>query len=209
MIPIPKPEDKHIKLHCRRVKSFITKHTLNGQLAISLLNYAIDQVKKGITFDDIIKMEIADLMALKTFYDDYKVNKLPNLLKNRLTENDCSDYEEKNKDIDFFNEIISFKKMDYYYTQFEKKYGMKIMNASPVKVCPYCNRAEIHNADYHKTSQFDHFIPKGFEDNYPLFALSYYNLIPSCTNCNHIKLSKNIPIISPYDKELNNDSYSW
>ena len=89
--------------------------------------------------------------------------------------------------------------MEYFYTKFEEKFGMKIMNASHVKVCPYCNREEIHNANYHKTSEFDHFIPKGFKDKYPLFALSYYNLIPSCKNCNHIKLSKKIPIINPYD----------
>ena len=45
------------------------------------------------------------------------------------------------------------------------------------------------------TAQLDHFFPK---DNNPLFAVSFYNLIPSCYSCNHMKSNKNIEY-SPYD----------
>lgn len=49
--------------------------------------------------------------------------------------------------------------------------------------CPYCNRNYIYYLS--KTSeikpQIDHFYSKS---KYPFFALSFYNLIPSCQTCN-------------------------
>ena len=154
-------------------------------------------------------MNIEELIKLKDDYKNYKKNKFPKLKRKRLTKKDSNDYKEENKKIKFYNEIISFKRMDYFYSQYQQQYGLKLMEKSPVKVCPYCNRIEIHNAEKHKTSQFDHFIPKGFKNFYPIFALCYYNLIPACYNCNHIKLSNDISIFSPYDKSLKNDTFKF
>lgn len=52
-----------------------------------------------------------------------------------------------------------------------------------VDTCPYCNRNYI----YHLSKsgeikpQIDHFFPAS---KYPIFAVSYYNLIPCCQTCN-------------------------
>ncbi len=59
-------------------------------------------------------------------------------------------------------------------------------------VCPYCNRNFIFNLDNDEKGdgvikvkgQIDHFFP---QDKYPILALSYYNLIPSCQTCNFVK----------------------
>ena len=54
-----------------------------------------------------------------------------------------------------------------------------------VNVCPYCNRNytfTIKNKNSKSTRpDFDHFYDKG---TYPILALSFYNLIPSCILCN-------------------------
>lgn len=49
--------------------------------------------------------------------------------------------------------------------------------------CPYCNRSYIYTLDRNRDikPEIDHFYPKGL---YPILALSYYNLIPSCPTCN-------------------------
>ncbi len=57
----------------------------------------------------------------------------------------------------------------------------------------------IYNIKYSKkrTSELDHFYPS---NKYPFFAISFYNLIPSCTVCNKIKLDNDDPeYINPYD----------
>lgn len=49
------------------------------------------------------------------------------------------------------------------------------------------------------------FFPK---DEYPIFALSFYNFIPSCRTCNHIKSNNNyLELINPYDSRLTNDTF--
>lgn len=53
-----------------------------------------------------------------------------------------------------------------------------------VTVCPYCNRNytfTVKSKNGSTRPQFDHFYDKA---TYPILALSFYNLIPSCPTCN-------------------------
>jgi hypothetical protein len=80
----------------------------------------------------------------------------------------------------------------------------KLVQKLEIVVCPYCNRNFINNVTYanrglKRTSQMDHYYPK---EKYPFLAMSFYNLIPSCSSCNHIKSNKTI-YFSPYDKRFN------
>ncbi|WP_419672991.1 hypothetical protein [Aliarcobacter butzleri] len=73
------------------------------------------------------------------------------------------------------------------------KYKDKYQNASLTpfftenfnfRTCFYCNKDFITNFEAGKevsTFQLDHFFDKG---TYPYLALSFYNLIPSCSACN-------------------------
>ena len=66
-------------------------------------------------------------------------------------------------------------------------------------VCPYCNRNTIYSINNGKkrTSELDHYYP---QSKYPFFALSFYNLVPSCKVCNKIKLDNDDKeYINPYD----------
>ena len=66
------------------------------------------------------------------------------------------------------------------------------------KECPGCNQEINGQTKVVNTAQLDHFFPK---DSYPLFAVSFYNLIPSCYSCNHVKLNKDLKH-SPYDSSF-------
>jgi len=77
-----------------------------------------------------------------------------------------------------------------------------------LKVCPYCNRNYIFNFKKNKkneaTAQLDHFFDKS---TYPYFALSMYNLVPSCSICNQRKSKKDVlaePIYNPYKDNIHN-----
>ena len=60
-----------------------------------------------------------------------------------------------------------------------------------VLVCPYCNRNYVISDENINTCELDHFIPKS---KYPIFASSFYNLIPSCPYCNGKKKEKEFKI---------------
>ena len=84
----------------------------------------------------------------------------------------------------------------------------KFIEKVNLKVCPYCNRNYIFNFKKNKkneaTAQLDHFYDKS---TYPYFALSMYNLVPSCGICNQRKSKKDVlaePIFNPYKDNIHN-----
>ncbi|MBD8387790.1 hypothetical protein [Dysgonomonas sp. BGC7] len=66
-----------------------------------------------------------------------------------------------------------------------------------INTCPYCNRQYTFTIDRKKKArpQFDHFLSKSA---YPHLALSFYNLIPCCSICNHIKSDDETKLLHPY-----------
>lgn len=67
-----------------------------------------------------------------------------------------------------------------------KKIKYDLLQKLNVKVCPYCNRnytLTLKKAEngVNLRPDFDHFFAKSM---YPILALSFYNLIPSCAICN-------------------------
>ncbi|MBD1385843.1 hypothetical protein IDJ75_11180 [Mucilaginibacter rigui] len=60
---------------------------------------------------------------------------------------------------------------------------LKLIKRVNVDTCPYCNRNYIYYLSEQGAikPQIDHFYPTS---KYPIFAVSYYNLIPSCQTCN-------------------------
>lgn len=85
-----------------------------------------------------------------------------------------------------------------YYDLLSNKYGHWLVDRLNIKTCPYCNRQFIisYEAQRAERPELDHFYPKG---TYPLFCLSFYNLIPACHSCNHVKLEDPIGI-NPYKR---------
>lgn len=98
---------------------------------------------------------------------------------------------------------------DYMVGQYEKfidKNGYWLSKKLNVNICPYCNRQYINTIEKGENQkgvrpQFDHFLPKS---EYPYFALSFYNLIPSCSICNSTK-KENLIKINPYEKGFGTD----
>lgn len=59
-----------------------------------------------------------------------------------------------------------------------------LANNLDIATCPYCNRIytkTVINPSKITRPTFDHWFPKS---KYPLLALSFYNLVPSCNICN-------------------------
>lgn len=83
-----------------------------------------------------------------------------------------------------------------------------------IQTCIYCNRLytkTVTNPNKIIRPEFDHWFPK---ENYPILALSFYNLIPSCHICNS-NVKGNVVMnlddfIHPYvDEEINYRFSYW
>lgn len=88
-----------------------------------------------------------------------------------------------------YNDIYSTLKIIFDYEAFSKKTNnhysaYDLAETLDIPTCPYCNR--IYTKTVIKPSKitrpaFDHWYSKS---EFPLLALSFYNLIPSCNVCN-------------------------
>lgn|SRR5574343_233499 len=70
--------------------------------------------------------------------------------------------------------------VDHGYNKISK---FNFIEKFEINTCPYCNRNYILSSNNKKNvkPEIDHFYPKSI---YPLFAVSFYNLIPCCQSCN-------------------------
>jgi len=82
-----------------------------------------------------------------------------------------------------------------------------------LETCPYCNRSFIYTIGRNKMikPEIDHFYPK---DKYPILAISYFNLIPSCPPCNGLGAKSNqdsyaLELKNPYEIEANDFKFSF
>lgn len=84
---------------------------------------------------------------------------------------------------------------------------VRIVKEADITVCPYCNRDYINCRDGDVAgAQLDHFFSRS---KYPIFAVSLYNLVPACANCNRIKNDSTEEFASPFDEDIDwdNDIY--
>ena len=83
--------------------------------------------------------------------------------------------------LDDFKKYMIGQYEEMFYNQKIGKWLSKQLN---VKTCPYCNRQytfTIEKGSKTIRPEFDHFYSKS---EFPYLALSFYNLIPSCSVCN-------------------------
>lgn len=80
---------------------------------------------------------------------------------------------------------------------------VRLVREADLTVCPYCNRDYINcRADKVSGAQLDHFFSR---TDYPVFAISLYNLVPVCGNCNRVKSNQAVEFASPFDETIDWD----
>ncbi|WP_118195482.1 HNH endonuclease family protein [Albibacterium indicum] len=85
-----------------------------------------------------------------------------------------------------------------------KKWGPYQLIANlEMRVCPYCNQQYTFSVSRKRKkitrAELDHFLPR---EQHPLLALSFFNLIPSCTVCN-----RNLKGRSPFSYDTHFSPY--
>ena len=179
----------------------------------------IIKIYKETLFTSLLQKRYFKLFKLNRKGQDLKTNKLfefyRNIIKSKniklngkilkLKDMLLADFEtmnkikKENKDIEFTKEEQNFA--NEIYKSFRNKWAYPLVKELKIKVCPYCNRNYIVNFSSNATTaQLDHFFDKG---TYPYFAISLYNLVPSCSTCNQRKSSKQKSIFYPYLESFN------
>lgn len=173
------------------VKNRIQKEVIeNLNLYADLNKHYIKEIKDvlGILTDDKIKeiLTCKPLVLREVWENEFMKYK-----KTKLTFKFTYNGKNKRKSVDLLYHIFNYE--SFRNSDSKKQYnGFLLSKKLEVDCCPYCNRNYITShvrIDGKKVfPEFDHFYHKG---DYPLLAISFYNLIPSCNVCNtHYKGKK-------------------
>lgn len=158
------------------------------------INFLVDNIDEN--FKDNLDKFVRD--NTKDGYDlrDFLGHTLTEHSEENLFNNSAGNFSYKT---DLKNYLV-FKYKEEFSKIYDKIDKKELVRITGVTVCPYCNRNFVNVTNEANTSQLDHFFPKS---EYPLFALCFYNLIPSCYGCNNKKSNKHFNI-SPYDETIGN-----
>ncbi|OCB00109.1 hypothetical protein [Clostridium beijerinckii] len=169
------------------------------------LEYSLLERIKNYIDKNYIKPSLNNYNSILRKYDYKELQGYCDLVKRRnYSYSNHKDVSVKLKQFNNYDKIYSeFVNYINIYGEFSKqKINWWIVDKTNVKVCPYCNLAYTYNRKEKVTAQLDHFFSKS---EYPMFSLCYYNLIPSCPVCNHIKLDNNKKMSSPYEENAFKD----
>jgi HNH endonuclease len=162
---------------------------------ISLASKDLEKAKKyhNKSVGNIIK----DIISGKIGYESKKGQKNKSKLTNEQLEYINSNISciingkpEELKNLNEKFKVISPENLDKTKDLFKSIYENHFPNNDfleklNIDTCTYCNRNyTVQFVKERARAQLDHWFPK---DKFPILALSFYNLIPSCQSCNHLK----------------------
>lgn len=151
---------------------------LEDQDEIDIIDFLL-----GPNFDHIFKIVLGNPHQLNEIINDFENQFDPSLISiNRGNTADLTN---------FGKELKKIFDYDSYRSSATCVAVLKSLDFISSRACPYCNidTIEIINYEDQKTDEekekalldLDHFAPRC---RFPFLALSFYNLVPSCTKCN-------------------------
>lgn len=203
MIPIEKSNPFEVEKICLELYKKMNfqdyprfKNDLNSWVASHVQELASEK-------DAFLKIMIGEFSFLKNLKEflDYFVAEEPRLAEYLKKSYDKIDSELRKKIIDSKNiSVCPYCNRNYINSTYKILHcnncnqDLLVIDGTE-KECSGCNQEINGPTKVLNTAQLDHFFPK---DSYPLFAVSFYNLIPSCYSCNHVKSNRDLEY-SPYD----------
>lgn len=164
-----------------------------------MIKIEIDEKELEIFIDD-----------LEDFFDKLRGKEIKNLWFKKFKEyflnsriNIKADLKQKEfKNLKKIYENISSSNSEFYIKIREK---IIIEFTKNYKFCPYCwknpliffEKGKDKQNSYARMFQLDHFFPKNI---YHKWVINFYNLIPSCNACNHLKSDKNPLDLKSWEK---------
>lgn len=146
--------------------------------------------KSGIYYEKITESYPNTLMAIyEKLRNEYNCNIVVNGKNYILFEEQGCNQARKIKDLKsvkkFFEKCFPYNKFTSKDAQYD---AYRYCKAMDINVCVYCNAQLTHTVIRGRKKiirpQIDHFFP---QSRFPMFALSFYNMIPACQVCNNIK----------------------
>ncbi|WP_289665630.1 hypothetical protein [Flavobacterium panacagri] len=190
-------------------KSTSSKDDVDGEFnnvkSINNLTNYFDSKKRIVSRDFTTQNELRKRLE---YFKRERIHKIINGGPSDLLEENerYKKYFPENRRKDVNNQILKLLTYLFDYVEFSKKESIfsphwgayQLTSSLNVNTCLYCNRnyviTVINSGKNFIRAEIDHFFA---QSSYPILALSFYNLIPSCHICNsNLKKATNISLIN-------------
>lgn len=219
MLYLPKPSQANIETYYNLIKDRVEKNVISSTINTDVKNYLTEDKIKEIIFNEPKNLlnfhnNIIPKLGYGFNITNYnKYYKIKRIEVNRRTPAQEHLYNLYDPEIKKLCLIFNYKSI--FTSHKITSYGLsKILNQN---TCTYCNRlytstiivkdevtGRINDSTRLTRPTFDHWYS---QSKFPVLALSFYNLIPSCSVCNtSIKGSIEFSLtkhVHPYRKEIN------
>lgn len=175
-----KDEDGESCIDCKQTRKSKIAFDLNlvSFLETNLTHILVDKPQ------DLINRQI---VFFEQLIPGFRIEHLKVYLKAKNKEENKRNFIEKeifNRFNNIFNQVNALFNYDTFICK-DKSYSAYVLSTNlDINTCTYCNRLytkTVTNPSKLTRPEFDHWFAKS---KYPLLALSFYNLIPSCHVCN-------------------------
>lgn len=186
VIPVKKLSKEKFERHIKTVNEVIfkrlkeAKHDPKGCITVEEFHALQKYTQELFLGETIIDEDISKYRIYYTFGKSTKEesDKISLEVKKILKDLGNNDVDADKKYYLYYANIINYQS---FSSRKNGKHRHDLMMDYGLKTCPYCNRQYITSWETRSTADCDHIFPKA---KYPLLALSYHNLIPSCQVCN-------------------------
>ena len=212
-----KPNNTYQKEFCRNLETCLYKQLKKSIENKKVLSHNKKEIVSNLSDNDIKCLKYLKRNIKKIVGGDLEtlqavINEVTNEISKKYKKNDS-----KPK----IYQAVKYIFVDRGYeakisTTSDTSIAYKLVENLGIKTCPYCNRNYISFVKTKKKKtrpQLDHFYPKAI---YPFLACSFYNLIPSCSACNHMKSDddsykdeKDGNLVHPYNVKDGDFTFSY
>lgn len=158
---------------------------------------------------DILKDKIIDIYndvrkwsqinRIKLYEKIKKSNEIEEICKGRCTPElitkNAKGFNKKLRDLFLvlYNQILNGKGFNEKFktNMLEHYKGFSQLNKE-ITLCPICGISELKKGHEDFKEQYDHYLPKS---KYPLSSINFFNLVPTCKECNSLEVKGEIDII--------------
>lgn len=184
---------------CPELKDIIEKEEYKTDPKVKCKDYITGPIRE--IYEEFQKLSTKQKNQLKRWYK--RSNDLEKIYNNQKLYNPISKNILKKYSPDLAKKIYKFyvnlyeKGLDLAVIKNQngnlKKHYNEFIKVNSKGICPFCgiDILRSYEADGHEA--YDHFLPK---ENYPLYAINFKNLIPTCHKCNSIHKFRTSPIFN-------------
>lgn len=226
MLYLPQPTSESIENYYNSIKDRVEKALSNSVVNPSVKNFLTSQKIKQIITGTPKELLNIHLQLIPILHNNFSVSDYDNYILFKRKPKKARKIQEQDL-VDIYEPVIKEVRKVFNYNEFISSHKITSYNLAKLlnrNTCTYCNRlysitvnrkskkTNRYNSDSRITRpQFDHWFSK---NKYPVLALSFFNLIPSCSICNSsIKGDTDFDLSThahPYiDNILNDFSFSY